>query len=256
MLLNGLLLPIVFASYANAVWYKDIISPKGWEFGDGMIFHVEDTKNSNSSFFDRIALRVDYGNVAVSAVPKPEKEAVQLDFFVKDQQEGRSKKTMGNMLIPFWLGAAKGTAVTTLLAGMKLMALKSLLIAKIAVIISAVIIASKFLKKSEPYYVEVEQSAGSHPVPVYEFPGENHVVDQQVYAYSPYHAYAPSASDAAGNYATVVEVAGGENETAAGKQYALPVPAAAKRKDPAKRKFIPASTVLTIKHYNKPNSLL
>lgn len=82
---------------------------------------------------------------------------------------------MGNMVIPFWLGTAKGTAMTMLLTGMKLIALKSLLLAKVAVIVSIVLVASKFFKKSEPYYVEVEQTAGSQHYPVYDYPGKKRI---------------------------------------------------------------------------------
>lgn len=84
---------------------------------------------------------------------------------------------------------------------------------------------------------------------------------QQVYAYSPYHAaYAPSAAEATGQYATVVD-AGAENETAATKQQQLqphyvPISSAAKRRDHLKKKIVPTATVLTIKHFNRPDSLI
>uniref|UniRef100_A0A6P7G5L8 Uncharacterized protein LOC114336181 isoform X2 n=1 Tax=Diabrotica virgifera virgifera TaxID=50390 RepID=A0A6P7G5L8_DIAVI len=102
----------MFVSFCHASWVNDIISPKGWKFGDGMVFHIEDTKDKNVSLLDRIALKVDYGKVEVSAVQKPEKEAVQLNFFFKDEEEGRSKKNMGNVMVPFLIGVAKAPSAS------------------------------------------------------------------------------------------------------------------------------------------------
>ncbi|XP_072389916.1 uncharacterized protein [Diabrotica undecimpunctata] len=243
---------LLFISFCHASWVNDIISPKGWKFGDGMVFHIEDTKDKNLSLFDRIALKVDYGKVQVSAVQKPEKEAVQLNFFFRDEEEGRSKKNMGTMMIPFLIGVAKGTAVTMVLSALKLFAIKALLLAKTALILSVIIIASKYIKKSEPQYMEVEQHAASENVPVFEYPAPSASDQIPAVAISPYHAYEPyAAAESALNYATVVE-APVDNKTAPVKQFY--VQAATKRRDLERRKVIPAPAVLTIRQYSRPES--
>ncbi|XP_028142311.2 uncharacterized protein LOC114336181 [Diabrotica virgifera virgifera] len=160
---------------------------------------------------------------------------------------------MGNVMVPFLIGVAKGTAVTMVLSTLKLFAIKALLIAKTALILTVIIVASKYIKKSEsePQYMEVEQhSSASENIPIFEYPAPSASDQIPAVAISPYHAYEPyAAAESALNYATVVE-APVDNKTAPVKQYY--VQPATKRRDLGRRKVIPA--VLTIRQYSRPES--
>ncbi|CAH1154273.1 unnamed protein product [Phaedon cochleariae] len=218
---------------------------RGWQFGNGMVFHLEDTKVENDSFFDRIAMKVDYGDVEVSAVQVPEKEAVQLDFFIKQKEEGRSKK-MGNMLLPFFIGATKASALTILLGTVKLMVMKSLMITKIAVLVSAAILLCKYLKKSDkqPSYLEVDDH-----LPAIEYGGYGGTGSYSTnsFNYMPYNSVYPlTASDSQLSYDAVAPPDGNISVPL------MKVVPAAKRRYSVKRKVVP--TVVTIKKYVRTDS--
>lgn len=70
-------------------WHESIIPQAGWNvFGKDMVIRFEDTKAENTSYLDRLALRVDYGNVAISAAPNNKEDYLELEYYIKDQDEG------------------------------------------------------------------------------------------------------------------------------------------------------------------------
>lgn len=77
----------------DAVWYRDLTSPRGLEFGD-MVFRVMDTNAENRTLEERIALRVDYGDVWVSALQSKNNDGVELDFFTNDNSEGENNSIL------------------------------------------------------------------------------------------------------------------------------------------------------------------
>ncbi|KAG5889031.1 hypothetical protein JTB14_009436 [Gonioctena quinquepunctata] len=90
---NVLVIITIVLSYSSeAAWLSDMISPRGWQFGDGMIFHLQDTKVENNSLFDRIAMRIDYGNVSVSATQKPERDAVDSIFTSRIEKKAEVRR--------------------------------------------------------------------------------------------------------------------------------------------------------------------
>lgn len=79
---------------------------------------------------------------------------------------------MGTFLVPFMIGAVKGSAITAALGTMKVLAMKALIISKFALVTLLFVILSKYWMKNSP--VEVEQ-LGAQYMPVYDFssPGKN-----------------------------------------------------------------------------------
>lgn len=75
---------------SDAVWYRDLTSSRGLQVGD-ITIRVEDTKVGNKSLEDRLALRVDYGDVGVSALQSKDDDGIDLNFFMNDvgDDEGR-----------------------------------------------------------------------------------------------------------------------------------------------------------------------
>lgn len=170
--------------------------------------------------------------------------------------------------MPFLLGVKAAGLTSLVLALMKALALKSLLLAKFALAVSIVITLAKlFHSQHKPTYVEIEQH-GSENYPVYaEYPHSSKYLLNKTkkkslfikplisgtgagYQGSPsahYYAYnAPSAiaSETALNYATV-ETSSGNNGTVGGQQVAG---GAAQRREYA-RKRIRLPTILTVKRY-------
>lgn len=90
----SVVLPSVLLSFVGASWIADLTSSKGLNFGDGVSLKMEDTEAKNSSFLERLALRVDNENVGVSMARNAEKEAVELDFYVKDRVEGENSQLL------------------------------------------------------------------------------------------------------------------------------------------------------------------
>lgn len=80
MFLRNFVAVFVITGSVNAVWYRDLTSPRGLQLGD-MVFRLEDTKAANRTLEDRIALQVNYGDVGVSAVENKENDGIELDFF-------------------------------------------------------------------------------------------------------------------------------------------------------------------------------
>ncbi|XP_023015730.2 uncharacterized protein [Leptinotarsa decemlineata] len=233
---------------SEATWLSDMTSPKGWQFGEGMVFHLQDTKVKNNSLLDRIAIRFDFGNVGVSATQKPENEAIELDFYVKEREEGRSKK-LGNMMIPYLLGAVKAGVMTMALGTLKILAIKSLVLAKAALIMTLLILGLKFLKQEqEPAkYVEVSPPGTYEFYPSQDYGGYGDAdsYSANMNSYVPYSGYPLSAAGSTLNYATI-EVPG--NDTLP----LLQVLPGTKRHDQNWRKVTPS--ILTIRRYSKPDA--
>lgn len=77
--------------FANAVWYRDLASPRGLKFGD-LIFRLEDTKAENRSLEDRIGLRMEYGDVWIRALQSKDDDGIELGFYMNDTSEGENRK--------------------------------------------------------------------------------------------------------------------------------------------------------------------
>lgn len=74
------------STVADAIWYKDLTSSSGLQFGD-LVFRLEDTNAVNRSLEDRLAFRVDYGDVEVCARHSKDDDGIELDFFMDDEDE-------------------------------------------------------------------------------------------------------------------------------------------------------------------------
>lgn len=88
MLLVHFMVICVLSGLANGAWYHDLFSPKGLHIGD-MVIRLEDSKVENRTFEDRIAVRVDYGDIGVSALHSKEDDDVELRFFMDEEMEGK-----------------------------------------------------------------------------------------------------------------------------------------------------------------------
>ncbi|KAG5889030.1 hypothetical protein JTB14_009435 [Gonioctena quinquepunctata] len=139
--------------------------------------------------------------------------------------------------------------MTMVIGTLKVMAVKSLIIAKAALIISIVVILAKFLKNREgsPGYVEVEPEGAYefHPPYGYEDFGGIGSYSNNLNAYSPYNEYTPTAAGSGLNYATLAVPIG--NNTVP-----VQVLPAGKRRDHSKKKVAP--TILTIRRYSELDS--
>nr|CAH7742938.1 unnamed protein product [Callosobruchus chinensis] len=171
---------------------------------DNIYFRVEDHKNTrNGSLLERLGVRVDYGDVAASALPYDEKKGVRLQFVEKQLTDeaisGRGKKGGNKMNIGYFIGLMKTVIATYLVAGIKMLVLKSLVVAKTALLVSALLLVAKIFKHEhheEPSYIEVEHH-GSAPIPAYEYPPSG-------YSHSDYgKSFEPSGSGSALSYSTV-----------------------------------------------------
>lgn len=80
----------VLSRVTDAVWYRDLTSPRGLQLGN-MVVRFEDSKAENRTFEDRIALRVDYGDFGVSASQTKENNGVELSFLMNEKVEGMNK---------------------------------------------------------------------------------------------------------------------------------------------------------------------
>lgn len=83
MFLVKIVIVCALTGISDAVWYRDLTSSRGLQVGD-ITFRVEDTKAENKSLEDRIALRLDYGDVGVSALQSKDDDGIDLDFFMND----------------------------------------------------------------------------------------------------------------------------------------------------------------------------
>lgn len=90
MFLVRIVIVCVFTGIADAVWYRDLTSPRGLQLGD-ITFRVEDTKAENKTLEDRIALRVNYGDVGVSALQSKDDDGIDLDFFMIDDSDNEGE---------------------------------------------------------------------------------------------------------------------------------------------------------------------
>nr|CAI5850124.1 unnamed protein product [Callosobruchus analis] len=192
-------LVLIQCAFAEEVTTKD--DTNSTADSDNIYFRVEDHKDSkNGSLLERLGVRVDYGDVAVSALPYNEKKGVRLQFVEKQMtDEGRSKKGDSKMNMGYFVGLMKTVIATYLVAGIKMLVFKSLMVAKTALMVSALLLVAKIFKHDhheEPSYIEVEHH-GSAPIPAYEYPPSG-------YSHSGYgKSFEPSGSGSALSYSTV-----------------------------------------------------
>lgn len=84
MFLVSFVMVCALTGKTTAMWYTDLTSASGLELGD-IIFRLEDMKIENETIGDKFALRVDYGNVWVSAIDCKDDDGIELEFFIKDE---------------------------------------------------------------------------------------------------------------------------------------------------------------------------
>ncbi|CAG9760713.1 unnamed protein product [Ceutorhynchus assimilis] len=156
---------------AGNVWLKDLISPKGWDLGYGVVLKLnESPKGRNAPIMDRLSLDLNLGDVVGVSVGKASKsEGVELDFYVKknvDYQEGRgSKKGGGKHMIPMIIGYKAAILISLMFGVMKILTLKAIILAKAALLISVFVLISKLKNHRPSEVIEFEQH--SHPPPPY-----------------------------------------------------------------------------------------
>lgn len=101
MFLVKIVIVCVLTGISDAVWYRDLSSPKGLKVGD-ITFRIQDTKAENKSLEDRIALRVDYGDVGVSALQSKDDDGIDLDFFMNDDRDDEGESNFFQIILYFF----------------------------------------------------------------------------------------------------------------------------------------------------------
>lgn len=101
MFLVNIVIFCVLTGISDAVWYRDLTSPRGLKVGD-ITFRIEDTKAENKSLEDRIALRVDYGDVGVSALRSKDDDGIDLDFFMNDDRDDEGEDSFFQIIPNFF----------------------------------------------------------------------------------------------------------------------------------------------------------
>ncbi|CAH0555729.1 unnamed protein product [Brassicogethes aeneus] len=84
---SAVLVFLVFGA-SQASWMKDVVSPEGLKFGTGFVAKLQDNGNVNGSFLERVALKVDYGEIGVSVARNAEINDVEMSFYTNDVSEG------------------------------------------------------------------------------------------------------------------------------------------------------------------------
>ncbi|XP_066247963.1 uncharacterized protein [Euwallacea similis] len=170
---------VVVITTANAdgqVWLKDIISPKGWDLGYGIVLKINDSsKENNTPLMERLSLDLNLGDLFGVSVGKAKSDGVELDFYLKknvdNEEEGRGKKgggDHGHYMIPMVVGYKAAILLAGALGLTKLIALKALFVAKAALLISFFLLLLKLKGNHGPEIIEVEQHGfPSHHVPVH-----------------------------------------------------------------------------------------
>lgn len=91
MFLFAIVIVCVRTGLTDAIWYRDLTSPRGLQFGD-LFVRLEDKDAENNTLDDRIALRVDYDDLGLSALESKETNEIELDFFINNNEnEGEIK---------------------------------------------------------------------------------------------------------------------------------------------------------------------
>lgn len=81
-----LLLMIVLGNVKGdgQVWLKDLISPKGWNLGYGVVLRLnESNKGKDVPLTERLSLDINLGDFIGVSVGKPKIDGIELDFYVK-----------------------------------------------------------------------------------------------------------------------------------------------------------------------------
>lgn len=61
-------------------WLRDLISPKGWDIGDGVALHLVDSKLPNTTFLQRHFVMMDFGGFGLSVTQARNKDALLVGF--------------------------------------------------------------------------------------------------------------------------------------------------------------------------------
>lgn len=75
-------------SSTHAGWLKDLVSKQGLALGNGLFVQLKEARKDNGTFFERHALKVDYGGYGLSVKKSPKKDALEFGFSVNDGPEG------------------------------------------------------------------------------------------------------------------------------------------------------------------------
>ncbi|CAH1973337.1 unnamed protein product [Acanthoscelides obtectus] len=165
---------------------------------------VTDGKSTkNGTLLEKLGVRLDHEDVGMNT-SSDDKSTFEKPPLFENQvaDEARSKKGGGGggkMNVGYFIGLMKTVIATYLIAGIKMLVLKSLVVAKTALLVSALLLIAKIFKHEhheEPGYIEVEHH-GSAPIPAYEYPPSG-------YSHSGYgKSFDPTGSGSALSYSTV-----------------------------------------------------
>ncbi|RZB39704.1 uncharacterized protein BDFB_012478 [Asbolus verrucosus] len=157
LLISGVLCTLVSTTYAG--WLKDLISPSGFDAGGGLVLHLLDSQLPNISFLERHTIKMDYGGYGLSLTKAARKDAVDV---------GRGRKESSAMMHMI-IGYTLATMATMAMAAVGGLVFKALGVAKIAAIISAILLLSKLFRHHHqeahhhiPAYVEIEHGPEPH----------------------------------------------------------------------------------------------
>ncbi|XP_044271493.1 uncharacterized protein LOC123015683 [Tribolium madens] len=154
-------------------WLRDLISSRGWNLGDGVVVHLVDSKLPNTTFLQRHSVIMDYGGLALSVSQALDKEALQVGL-------GRGYKDYTeSAAVSLIIGYKLATMATLAFSAVGALVLKALSVAKIAAVLSMILLVSKLFHHNQQAYVEVEPEFAEIPPEEY-FPS----------ASSDYYSYA------------------------------------------------------------------
>jgi hypothetical protein len=72
---------------ASGGWLRDLISPKGWHLGGGLVLHLLDSQLPNATFLERHTIVMDYAGYGVGLTKRPRRRAVEVALYA-DSGEG------------------------------------------------------------------------------------------------------------------------------------------------------------------------
>lgn len=180
------------------VWLKDLISPKGWNLGYGVVLRLNESNNGKDvPLTERLSMDINLGDFVGVSVGKLKRDGIELDFYVKKNDNyleeglyeffllskqriyltflGRGKKNgeNGKYMIPMVLGYKSAILLTGMFGIIKLLTMKAIFLAKIALLISLYVLLLKFKHHQPAEIVEVEQLEYPVHPPIY-FPSKGY----------------------------------------------------------------------------------